>query len=348
MNWHESDDSSVRREGCKKALESGDRSAIPALASLLADPDRGVQDAAFEALHGFGGKETAEAVLPCLGSPNERMRNLAREVLAPLAEPYPEIFLPYLQSPDADVRIFIVELLSRWKDQRSLSEITPLVNDEHPNVRSQVAITLGDLGFPEGADLLVRLVADEEDWVRLAAIEALGKISGSVSMETLVRVAKEGDALLSGCAVDALLLQRDPRVPEIVLGLLPRIADDPAACSQAIASILDILEAHPDVKIPAEAIELARPVFESIIEKGGVWDKVRAIRMLQAVDDRAAVPLLFSLFDKGEVPPLLVAIEAVGKMQPADAEDRLKKLLKHSDAEVVERAREALNQLKKK
>ena len=114
MDWHKSEDSSIRRDGCKKALEDRDRSVIPVLAGLLADSDRGVQDSAFEALRSLGGKETAEVVLPCLGSPNEKVRNLAREVLAPLAEPYPESFLPYLLNPDVDIRIFVVELLSRW------------------------------------------------------------------------------------------------------------------------------------------------------------------------------------------------------------------------------------------
>ena len=347
MGAETTSDPDARRKRCRRAAETGDRSAIPELAGLLGDPNRGVQAAAFEALRVLGGEETAVAVLPLLRSTNERVRNLAREALLPLASSHPDVFLPYLQDEDRNVPLFVVEMLAQWKDPKAVEAIRPLVEDAHPNIRSQVAIALGDLGLAPGVPYLFQLCGDEEDWVCFAAIEALGKIQGGAGLPTLSRIALEGKALLAAGAVDALIETGHPSVIGIVLETLPRFASEPSIRGRILRAALGFIEDHPGASIPEAPMRAARSTISTAMKEGDMLDQMRAVRLAAGLGDREAVHSFLKLAEKGAGPVQIAAIDALGVMKVIDAESLLKRLMDHEDAEVVEHARDALSGLHK-
>lgn len=101
-------------------------------------------------------------------------------------------YLMDLRSPNVLVRQEALGALGLAQDPAAVPHVVVLLDDEAAEVRQLAARTLGGLHDQRATDaLLARLGREDEERVRLALIEALGKIKDSKAVPDLLRLLAE-------------------------------------------------------------------------------------------------------------------------------------------------------------
>jgi HEAT repeat protein len=150
----------------------GDRRALPAVLTLLRDQDQEVRQSAADALGKLGDDSVVENLLMGMVDEHMGVRQAAARSLV-MVEPYWErservrAFLPQLQEAvsnrDPGVQVAAAALLRR---------LTGRTAAEFLASEAKLPAQEGD----ELTDLLQRLLSDHDEYVRLAAAEALGRL----------------------------------------------------------------------------------------------------------------------------------------------------------------------------
>lgn len=117
--------------------------------------------------------------------PEQSKREAAVDALAKLGPDMAPLVAAELDDHDADVRYAALATLARY-DAAALpaaERVALRVEDPHPAVRAEAAFVLmksGEGAAAAGTAPLARVVRSDEDWyVRLRAVEALGAFKGS-------------------------------------------------------------------------------------------------------------------------------------------------------------------------
>jgi putative membrane-bound dehydrogenase-like protein len=112
------------------------------------------------------------------------------------------------------------------------------VSNSRPKVRQAAAATLGKLGEPAAALLLVPLLSDRESIVRTAAVRSLGQLKAREAVPALIKATADDTTQFD--AIKALSQMPDPRALTAYLtGLGSKNADLRNTCKQALAAIRD-------------------------------------------------------------------------------------------------------------
>ena len=205
------------REGAFLAGENKCKEAIPHLTRHLLSTNVGVLDAVDQSLRAIGGAEVVRAVLPLLGSNNAPCRNLAMDILRFLVAGHPEAVQAHLSDDDADIRIFIADILGSAKSSLVVSDLCDaLLHDPEVNVRYQAAVSLGNIGSTSSIDCLKRSLGDEE-WVQFASIEALAKMKAGSAISALVSALGTSTDLVASTIVDDLGEMGDVKAVPLLL-----------------------------------------------------------------------------------------------------------------------------------
>ena len=192
------------RDAAFSAGDQGLQDAVPMLCEHIKSPSVGVQEAAEYALRKIRGPQVVVALLPLLSSDEAPVRNVAMDILREIGSDSIESIQPYLQHDDADLRIFITDILGYCRTHQScLLLCRALLKDPEVNVRYQAAVSLGTLAFPEAVNSLCQAMHDEE-WVQFAVVEALAKIKDYSAASALVKLLSQASPLVSSAIVDAL------------------------------------------------------------------------------------------------------------------------------------------------
>lgn len=189
------------------AFAAGDMcldAAIPLLCERIKSENIGVQEAAEYALRKIRGPQTIAGILPLLGSDEAPVRNVAMDILREIGVDGIDIMQPALRGDDADLRIFISDILGYCRSHQSaLLLADALLKDPEVNVRYQAAVSLGNLAFPESVGSLCQAMHDEE-WVQFAVVEALAKINDPAAISALIKLLSQSSPLVSAAIIDAL------------------------------------------------------------------------------------------------------------------------------------------------
>jgi HEAT repeat protein len=125
--------------------------AVPAMCEHLnKEPDHAVREVLFTTLGVLGGEDVAAGLIPFLRSEDANLRNGAIEVLSELPDevaPHVEVLL---KDPDADVRIFtlnVLNMLSHPRVGKWLAQV--LRQDPHVNVVAAALEAVAEAGTPE-------------------------------------------------------------------------------------------------------------------------------------------------------------------------------------------------------
>lgn len=195
-------DSSKRRSAAE-ALAEGDERAVYPLIKALRDENFGVQDAATRSLTSLKNEVTAYMMLPLLRE-DSFLRNTALMILKEMDTFTIPHLAVLLNDKDDDVRKFAVDLIH---DIRHCSYPDKLVemlkNDTNANVRAAAAKTLGALNHREAIPALVDALGDEE-WVCFSAIEALTVLKDEASIDSLVTLLNNPSDAVRLAAIEAL------------------------------------------------------------------------------------------------------------------------------------------------
>jgi len=290
------DDWAVREEAAMALAAYRDARAVDPLVRVLRDEDRAVREAAILALTAIG-----EAAVPALGAClrdfNLTVQESASSILATIGDGrVVDALVTVLASSDWIVRMHAAKALGRIADADTVLSMMPLLQDKVKAVRVEAASALAHIGRAAVPCLLDALQSRE--WlVKLHAIEALGKMKASDTVEPLLFVLfNDPDTAVRTDAVRALGDIGDARAVDFLLTALNDLDVRPMAVEalgkigerRAVPALIDI------VKRTGQA-EQSRPVDGC----GDRWDQEMivmgyAVRALGDIGDQTAIPALIA------------------------------------------------------
>jgi HEAT repeat protein len=183
----QSSDAEERREAAVDLGRAG-ADAVPLLFRALSDVDWRVRKTAVEALVAIGGARVIEGLVQQLSShDNAGARNSSIEALIHIGAEAVDALLAVLDTPDADVRKFIVDTLGDIRDPRAVPALINRLEDHDENIRVAVAEALGKIKDPRAVDALLNcLMRNDQGWLDYAAAEALGEIGDQRALGPLL------------------------------------------------------------------------------------------------------------------------------------------------------------------
>ncbi|MFO0630956.1 MAG: HEAT repeat domain-containing protein [Polyangiales bacterium] len=272
-----------------EGLRSVSRSAraVDAVARKLRMGPNPVRIAAVEALEAMACDEVLEPLVEALSHRQLPVRNRAAEALTNLATALKvdlaRAVLWLLHSRDVNVRRLAVEIVRKVGDPKG--ELTPrllkLLRDEDWWVRERVLDAVVEIAGPSLTRHLVEYLQDPNDVIRRHALGGLVRLRDPRSMGAVIRAARDdADWWVREVAVEALGAMGDPRATPYLLELLRDAKELQVACLDALR-LLGAAEAAPDVLSP-----LASPASEV---------RLGCVRFLAALDDLSHAATLSSL-----------------------------------------------------
>ncbi|MFE2094902.1 MULTISPECIES: HEAT repeat domain-containing protein [unclassified Streptomyces] len=145
--------------------------------------------------------------------------------------------VPWAQDPDPDLRRAAIWLLGYVPDPADLTMLAHAAQDPDERVRSVVVGTLGSHGAnPAAVDLMVSLLADPSEQVRVSALDSLGFRQQPRTLPAICRLAEDNSSRVRTWV--AIALRRFPATECDV---------DPAA------AVLDKLERDRDAHVREQA-----------------------------------------------------------------------------------------------
>lgn len=322
------------------------KDALPAFTSLLRHEDKNIR---FYAVGGIGQtrcEEGVDSLITALSDPSWLVRRQAFEMLEHIGEPAVEklknaffqgnddvkywtvrliakilkgnavgILKKMLNTPQKEIRFFIVTALGETDDPRALPTLIEAFKDNFWQIRSQAAEMAARMKF-RAIPALTAAISNESEDVRYWAVQALGMIGGE-AMNSLLALLENPDKRMRLFTVKALgNLQNS----EIIEPLITAMGDTSWPVRVAASEILE------------RAGETAiRPLIKAIGSDNAnisFWSQ----KVLQNFGDKAVQTLINSLLDK-EDKYRAHTIKALGRIGTANS---IKPLLEILSAGVIE------------
>jgi HEAT repeat protein len=186
-NKPESRDAEERRQAVL-ALSSRGTEALPLLLRAMGDVDWRVRKTAVEALLTLGGATVIAGLIRALSAhDNAGARNSAIEALVQIGGPAVAPLLGMIETPDPDVRKFVVDILGDIRDPQAVPALVDRLQDSDENIRVAAAEALGKIRDRRAVDaLLACLTRYDQGWLDYAAAEALGEIGDERALGPLL------------------------------------------------------------------------------------------------------------------------------------------------------------------
>ena len=184
----------------EKLKEKGD---LEGLIRLLDHKKREVRKEVAAILRDWGKPEAIAGLMKALKDENQGVRVYAVQGLAKLKDPQTDDALKgATQDPDWEVQKEALSALV--KTGRNVEAILQAIRFNSAELRELAATRLGDTGGPQAVEALLIAIQDEEELVRLRAINALAKIKDSTTVPALQEATKDKDPQVSKAAQTAL------------------------------------------------------------------------------------------------------------------------------------------------
>ncbi len=185
----------------------GDRSAFEALLALLSHPNGAVRQAVISTLNSLGHPQMAMRMATLLADTNPLVRESAAKIAGYFG--YPECteqLLRCCQDEDERVRRAAIEHLPFLEDKRCVPALLEALAQGSPAVRAAAAHALAYIEEEEGLPaLLIALDQDEDPWVRYQAARTFGRWGSVAALPHLGEVSQQPQAMpVRLAAIEAL------------------------------------------------------------------------------------------------------------------------------------------------
>ncbi len=107
---------------------------------------------------------------------NAGSRNSAIEALIRLNTKVTPYLIEAFNTPNRDVRKFIIDILGEFDDKRSLPLMLNALRDDDENVRATAIEHIGKIRESSVVDALIEIIESDDIWTAYPAIDALGRI----------------------------------------------------------------------------------------------------------------------------------------------------------------------------
>ena len=207
------------------------------IAERLGDPDPLVRESAVRIAGYFGYSDCLEQVLQCCHDSAEAVRRAAIESLAYFDDPrVVPALASALEQQSSLVRAGAAAALARAEPAAAIDALSRALGDRDPWVRYAALRSLGSIGDERVVpSVLGTLRADPAPHVRLAAIDALGRLRRAETWDVLEPLARSSDADIGSAAIGALGHLDRPEVLPALEGFLR--APEPWQRAAAVAAV---------------------------------------------------------------------------------------------------------------
>ncbi len=201
------------RQAAISALNSLGHPQLEArVAKLLHDSHPVIRESAVRIAGYFGYPTCRDAILECVEDRDELVRQAAVEALPYFDDPRClPLLLRVVRHDTPSVRAAAARALCQMDDPEAVSGLVGALDDQHTWVRYFAARSLGQHAYAHTVPALLRVLeADAAGQVRIAVVEALGRIGGEQVAQTLVPLTTAADSDLVRAALYALGQTRQP------------------------------------------------------------------------------------------------------------------------------------------
>ncbi len=174
-----SESSPMARRWAARSLVVFPESAPDLIASLRQETDPSVREAILTSLTEIGTTEAVSGLVECLRSEDAALRNEAIDAMKNLPDTVAPIMASLLIDPDADVRIFAVNILESLRHPDVETWLIDVIRrDPHVNVCATAVDLLGEVGSIKAREALeaLRQRFPDEPYVAFATDIALKRI----------------------------------------------------------------------------------------------------------------------------------------------------------------------------
>lgn len=314
-----STDEELRLEGLRKLASVGAESALELLFNAFGDPSWRVRKAATDLFLSLpASRQQVDRLIGLLhAGDNAGLRNAAVDMLVRMGGDAVPMLLAQANSPDHDVRKFIVDILGEIADPRAIPALLAALGDDDGNVRAAAAENLGKLQAGEAVPALLDAMQCPDILLRFAILDALGKIGTTVPLARLLPF--RDDKLLRKALIECLSKVGDAAAAE---ELLAGLADPMRNIRDAsLLGIVALAERYPE----EVRVLMARRDFPATAEivltyldpqQDGA-KRLAAIRVLGwLAEPRALKPLLALLPEEALQHDVLFALVHIGSVHP--------------------------------
>jgi HEAT repeat protein len=153
----------------------------------MGDPDWRVRKTAVEGLLSIGGPMVVGGLIQALSAQdNAGARNSAIEALVQIGKNAVDALLSIIETPDPDVRKFVVDILGDIRDGHAVPALISRLGDADENISVAAAEALGKIRDRRAVDALLACLTRYEGWLDYAAAEALGEIGDERALGPLL------------------------------------------------------------------------------------------------------------------------------------------------------------------
>ena len=184
----------------EKLKEKGD---LEGLIKLLDSKKFEVRKEVAAILRDWGKQECLAGLLKAAKDENRGVRVYAIQGLSRLKDPAIDQALQSA-SKDPDWEVQKEALSALVKAGRELAPMLTAIRFNSTELRELAAVRLGDFHEPEAIQALIHALKDEEELVRLRAVNSLAKIKAPESMQALQEATQDKDPQVRKAALAAL------------------------------------------------------------------------------------------------------------------------------------------------
>lgn len=177
----------IRRAAVEKMRGMKNEACIPVLLSAMGDESWRVRKTAVDMLFDdYAIEQYIHGLIQLLYiDDNAGARNSAIEALNRLGRKATPFLIEAFNTPNRDVRKFIIDVLGEQMDPRSLSLMLNAIKDEDENVSATAVEQLGRRGEISVVDALIDILNSGELWTAYPAADALGRIGNKKAVPYL-------------------------------------------------------------------------------------------------------------------------------------------------------------------
>jgi putative membrane-bound dehydrogenase-like protein len=264
----------VRPDGHKRRMPKLSKATTAQLVELLEHPNGWHRDTAARLLYQRQDRSAVEPLLRLAAAAKTPLaRAHARHALAGLGALDPSDVLAALVDPSARAREDALRLAEPFcrDDQRIEKRIAEMVGDDDPNVRYQLAFSLGALPGTKPAPSLERLALSDGDdsWMRLAILSSSAGCTGDLfrrlSNYTGLRSSAHGRELLTALAAQAGATGRADDLAAVLVELDGPFAADKSSSEAIVLALLSNASAATRGRIAAKGGRRLRSTLAGLL-----------------------------------------------------------------------------------
>ena len=249
---------------------------------------------------------------------NAGARNSAIEALIRLNKKATPFLIKAFNTPNRDVRKFIMDILGEFKDSRSLALMLDALKDDDENVRATAIEHIGKVGESSVVDALIEILGSGDLWTAYPAADALGRIGDRKAIPSLIKALEK--KTLREPAIKALSLIADA---DTLKHIIPFIEDSSRTIQEETLRSIERFY-HKGVSEEFITGEIRKAVGDSVLEilLTHAWSKKPEVRISAILilgmmrDERAFNPLLEISQDENFRKDVKRAFVFIGRERP--------------------------------